>query len=61
MRSWLTGISQNHLAVLVEELAEPWEVVVEDHRHQVRGGARKRAVRASARHRLVFVDHLLAT
>lgn len=58
---WLTGISHHHLAALVEELAHPWEMAVEDHRNQVRGGARKRAAGAGARHRLVFVDRLVAT
>ncbi|MDT0331450.1 hypothetical protein [Nocardiopsis lambiniae] len=57
---WLTGISRHHLAALVEELARPWEVAVEDHRDQVRGGARKRAAGTGARHRLVFVDRLVA-
>ncbi|MEV2279138.1 transposase family protein [Nocardiopsis sp. NPDC049922] len=58
---WLTGISGHHLAALVEELARPWEVAVEDQRYRVRGGVRKRAARAGARHRLVFVDRLAAT
>ncbi|MFD3687822.1 transposase family protein [Nocardiopsis sp. NPDC058631] len=58
---WFTGISRHHLAALVEELAHPWEVAVEDHRNQVRGGSRKRAAGAGARHRLVFVGRLVAT
>ncbi|MFF8763978.1 transposase family protein [Nocardiopsis dassonvillei] len=58
---WLTGISQHHLAALVEELAHPWEAAVEDCRYQARGGARKRAAGAGARHRLVFVDRLVVT
>jgi len=36
-----TGISRQHLACLVEELAGPWQAVVEGHRHKARGGARK--------------------
>ena len=58
---WFTGISRHHLAALVEELARPWERAVEDHRDQVRGGSRKRAAGAGARHRLVFIDRLVAT
>ncbi|WP_444960885.1 helix-turn-helix domain-containing protein [Nocardiopsis sp. M1B1] len=58
---WLTGISPHHLSVLIEELARPWETAIEDRRHRVRGGARKRAAGAGARHRLVFVDRLVAT
>ncbi|MDQ1041132.1 hypothetical protein QFZ75_007548 [Streptomyces sp. V3I8] len=34
---------------------------VEGRRHQARGGARKRALGAGARHQLVFVDRLVAT
>ncbi|WP_201294989.1 transposase family protein [Nocardiopsis sp. FR4] len=57
----LTGISQHHLAALVEKLARPWEAAVKDHQYQVRVGARKRAAGAGAGHRLVFVDRLVAT
>ncbi|MEU0930921.1 transposase family protein [Streptomyces malaysiensis] len=56
-----TGISRRHLAYLVEELAAPWLAGVEGRRHAARGGARKRAAGAGARHRLVFVDRLVAT
>ncbi|MFI6337383.1 transposase family protein [Streptomyces sp. NPDC050535] len=56
-----TGISQCHLACLVEELALPWQADLEGRRHAVRGGARKRAAGAGARHQLVFVDRLVAT
>ncbi|MDH6554232.1 hypothetical protein M2163_000881 [Streptomyces sp. SAI-135] len=56
-----TGISGRHLALLVEELAEPWQAGVEGRRHAARGGVRKRAAGAGARHRLVFVDWLVAT
>ncbi|MFD6952954.1 MULTISPECIES: transposase family protein [unclassified Nocardiopsis] len=58
---WLTGISQHHLAALIEELARPWEAVVEGRRHRVRGGERKRAAGAGARHRLVLADRRMAT
>ncbi|MFJ3423036.1 hypothetical protein ACIPN8_42710 [Streptomyces sp. NPDC086082] len=57
----LTGVSTVHLSSLVAELARPWVVGVEGRRHQVRGGARKRAPGAGARHQLVFVDRLVAT
>ncbi|GGR65764.1 transposase [Streptomyces aurantiogriseus] len=56
-----TGISRRHLALLVEELAVPWQAAVEGRRHAARGGARKRAAGAGARHQLVFVDRLVAT
>nr|QIY67809.1 IS5/IS1182 family transposase [Streptomyces sp. RPA4-2] len=42
-------------------MAEPWQAGVEGRRHAVRGGARKRAEGAGARHQLVFVDRLVAT
>ncbi|WP_369199084.1 transposase family protein, partial [Streptomyces djakartensis] len=56
-----TGLSQHHLACLVEELAAPWQAGLEGRRHAARGGARKRAAGAGARHQLVFVDRLVAT
>lgn len=56
-----TGVSRRHLADLVAELAEPWQAGVEGRRRVVRGGARRRAAGAGARHRLVFVDRLVAT
>ncbi|MFE5896114.1 transposase family protein [Streptomyces sp. NPDC056488] len=56
-----TGLSSRHLACLIEELAVPWQAGVEGRRHAARGGARKRAAGAGARHRLVFVDRLAAT
>ncbi|MFF9573582.1 transposase family protein [Streptomyces sp. NPDC014685] len=56
-----TGVSRRHLASLVEELAGSWQAVVEGRRHEARGGARKREAGAGARHRLVFVDRLVAT
>lgn len=56
-----TGTSRRHLALLVEELAVPWQAGLEGRRHAPRGGARKRAVGAGARHQLVFVDRLVAT
>jgi hypothetical protein len=56
-----TGISQRHLACLVEELAVPWEADPEGRRHAPGGGVRKRAAGAGVRHQLVFVDRLVAT
>ncbi|GAA2342552.1 transposase [Streptomyces kunmingensis] len=56
-----TGVSRGHLASLVEELAGPWQAVVEGRRHEARGGARKREAGAGVRHRLMFVDRLVAT
>lgn len=56
-----TGISWAHLSSLTAELARPWVAEVEGRRHQVRGGARRRAPGAGARHRLVFVDRLVVT
>ncbi|MFB7227593.1 transposase family protein [Streptomyces fimicarius] len=56
-----TGISRHHLARLVEELAVSWQAGVEGRRHAARGGIRKRAAGAGARHQLVFVDRLVAT
>ncbi|WP_385625546.1 transposase (plasmid) [Streptomyces sp. P8-A8] len=56
-----TGVSRGRLAFLVEELAGPWQAVVEGRRHEARGGSRKCEAGAGARHRLVFVDRLVAT
>ncbi|MDQ0681118.1 hypothetical protein QFZ56_000081 [Streptomyces achromogenes] len=60
-RRLFTGISRRHLAFLIDELAVPWQAGVEGRRHAARGGARKRAAGAGARHQLVFVDRLVAT
>ncbi|MFF7234648.1 hypothetical protein ACFZBA_36940, partial [Streptomyces sioyaensis] len=56
-----TGISRCHLACLVEELAGQWQANVEGRRHAARGGPRRRAAGAGARHQLVFIDRLTAT
>ncbi|MYW50931.1 IS5/IS1182 family transposase, partial [Streptomyces sp. SID8376] len=37
-------------------MASPWQAGLEGRRHAARGGARKRAAGAGARHQLVFVD-----
>ncbi|MEU2132267.1 transposase family protein [Streptomyces sp. NPDC018352] len=55
------GVSRGHLASLVEELAGPWQSVVEGRRHGARGGAGKCEAGAGARDRPVFVDGLVAT
>ncbi|MFE6127531.1 transposase family protein [Streptomyces sp. NPDC056437] len=56
-----TGISRRHLACLVEELAGQWQANVEGRRHAARGGFRRRAAGAGARHQLVSIDRLTAT
>ncbi|MFE4829969.1 transposase family protein [Streptomyces sp. NPDC056672] len=56
-----TGVSRRHLACLIEDLAVPWQAGVEGRRHAARGGMRKRAAGAGARHQLVFVERLVAT
>ncbi len=54
----ITGLTAGVIAELVEEVGPLWQ-----ERHQARLAARprKRAVGAGAKHRLVFVDRLLAT
>lgn len=61
LRISVHGVSRGHLTSLVEELAGPWQAVVEGRRHEARGGARKREAGAGVRHRLVFVDRPVAT
>ncbi len=56
-----TGISTAHLSSLIAELARPGVVGLEGRRFQTRGGARRRAPGAGARHQLVFLDRLVAT
>ncbi|WP_308114593.1 transposase family protein [Streptomyces sp. ISL-12] len=54
----ITGLTVGVIAELVEEIGPLWQK-----RHQARLAARprKRAVGAGAKHRLVFIDRLLAT
>lgn len=54
----ITGLTVGVIAELVDEIGPLWQ-----ERHQARHAARprKRAVGAGAKHRLVFVDRLLAT
>ncbi len=54
----ITGLSANVIAELVTELGPLWH---ERHQAKLASRPRKRAVGAGARHRLVFVDRLLAT
>ncbi|MFI1418437.1 transposase family protein [Streptomyces sp. NPDC020731] len=54
----ITGLSANVIAELVTELGPLWH---ERHQAKLASRPRKRAVGAGAKHRLVFVDRLLAT
>ncbi|MCA2201072.1 transposase family protein [Streptomyces sp. SMS_SU21] len=54
----ITGLSANVIAELVSELGPLWH---ERHQAKLASRPRKRAVGAGAKHRLVFVDRLLAT
>jgi hypothetical protein len=56
-----TGLSRQHLADLITELAGPWTAAHEGALHQRRGHPRQRAVGAGPRHRLVFCDRVLVT
>jgi hypothetical protein len=58
----LTGISREHLAGLIEELADPWLACQESALRERRGGRdRLRAEGAGPNHRLPFVDRVIAT
>ncbi|MFD5478761.1 helix-turn-helix domain-containing protein, partial [Streptomyces hawaiiensis] len=54
----ITGLSADVIAELVVELDPLWH---ERHQARLASRPRKRAVGAGAKHRLVFVDRLLAT
>ncbi|MFJ9434871.1 transposase family protein [Streptomyces sp. NPDC101490] len=54
----ITGLSANVIAELVAELGPLWH---ERHQAKLTSRPRKRGVGAGAKHRLVFVDRLLAT
>ncbi|MFI1434971.1 transposase family protein [Streptomyces lydicus] len=54
----LTGLSADVIAELVAELGPLWN---ERHQARLASRLRKRAIGAGAKHRLVFVDRLLAT
>jgi hypothetical protein len=57
----LSGISRQHLGELLEELAPKWAAVRESGLRERRGGARRRAVGAGRKQKLVFTDRLLVT
>ena len=54
----ITGLTAGVIAELVEEIGPLWQ---ERHQARLAARSRKRAVGAGAKHRLVFVDRLLAT
>ncbi|MFD4361013.1 transposase family protein, partial [Streptomyces anulatus] len=54
----ITGLAVGVIAELVEEVGPLWQ---ERHQARLTSRPRKRAVGAGAKHRLVFVDRLLAT
>ncbi|MEU3358035.1 helix-turn-helix domain-containing protein [Streptomyces albidoflavus] len=53
----ITGLSADVIAELVAEVGPSWH---ERHQAKLTSRPRKRAVDAGAKHRLVFVDRLLA-
>ncbi|MEV3910484.1 helix-turn-helix domain-containing protein [Streptomyces canus] len=53
---WITGLTAGVIAELVEEIGPLWQ-----ERHQASLAARPRKRAVGAKHRLVFVDRLLAT
>ncbi|WP_199788158.1 transposase family protein [Streptomyces sp. MspMP-M5] len=56
-----TGVTRQHFADLVVELAPRWEAARESDRAERRGGLRKRLAGAGRKVKLVFTDRLLAT
>ncbi|MCG3040031.1 transposase [Streptomyces sp. S1A] len=54
----ITGLSADVIAELVAELGPLWQ---ERHQARLTSRPRKRAIGAGAKHRLVFIDRLLAT
>src|SRR6266508_2122455 len=56
-----TGLSRQHLAELLTELAGPWTAAHQSALEQRRGHPRQRAAGAGPHHRLVFCDRVLAT
>ena len=59
-RIW-TGISRQHLARLIAELAPRWTAAEEDRLLERRGHERKRAAGAGPDHDLPFTDRVIAT
>jgi hypothetical protein len=56
-----TGLSRQHLAELLTELAGPWTAAHQSALQQRRGHPRQRAAGAGPAHRLVFCDRVLVT
>jgi hypothetical protein len=56
-----TGLSRQHLADLVVELADPWTAAHQASLHHRRGHPRRRAAGAGPRQKLVFAERVLAT
>jgi hypothetical protein len=56
-----TGLSRQHLAELIVELADPWTAAHQGALQQRRGHPRQRAAGAGPHHRLVFCDRVLVT
>jgi hypothetical protein len=56
-----TGLSRQHLADLIVELADPWTAAHQSALQQRRGHPRQRAAGAGPHHRLVFCDRVLVT
>jgi hypothetical protein len=57
----VTGLSRQHLADLIVELADPWTAAHQSALQQRRGHPRQRAAGAGPHHRLVFCDRVLVT
>jgi len=57
----ITGISRQHLAELIIELADPWTAAHQDALDRRRGHARRRAAGAGPHDRLVFTDRVIVT
>jgi hypothetical protein len=56
-----TGISRQHLAELIAELADPWTAAHQSTLQRRRGHPRRRAPGAGPHHRLGFPDRVLVT
>jgi hypothetical protein len=56
-----TGISRQHLAELIVELADPWTAAHHSALAHRRGHPRRRAAGAGPHHRLVFTDRVVVT
>src|SRR6266545_3604128 len=56
-----TGLSKQHLANLIVELADPWTAAHQAALHRRRGHPRRRGAGAGPHQRLVFADRVLVT